>query len=69
MEKFKKIVIGSSVSMLTDKQMKGLKGGTTYYCICHDESAGSFVASSCDGCVRICSTHGGIWSCNYVEGY
>lgn len=69
MKTLKRLDIGSSVSMLTDKQMKGLKGGTTYYCICNNESSGSLVASSCAGCERICSSHGGIWSCNYAEGY
>lgn len=68
MKALKNLLIGSSASVLTEKQMKALIGGTTYYCICYNESE-AITATSCQECVFKCENGGGLQNCNYVEGY
>ncbi len=72
MKALKRLVIGSSASMLTDKQMKGLKGGGDdndpygdgpWYCHCNNES-GSIYVSYCDLCAYACS-HSLPYSCDH----
>lgn len=68
MKALKRLVIGSSASMLTEKQMKGLKGGDgddgPWFCHCNYETGGQR-ADTCEDCYRICGNV--YWYCDHMQ--
>lgn len=61
MYKFSKLNLRKELRVLTQQEMKKLKGGV--YCHCLGES-GSHAANSCSDCRSICGTKG-VQNCNY----
>ena len=59
MKALKNLIIGEGANILTNKQMKFIKGGdpAPLYCHCGNDS-GSIVVDSCDRCWLICSAEG-----------
>ncbi len=67
MKALKRLVIGSSASMLTEKQMKVMRGGYgedgPWYCHCNNESW-SIYTPDCSECPSKCD-YNPIWSCDH----
>lgn len=62
----KKITLGEGMKILSEPELKHLKGGTNpVYCHCKAKTGEGTAASSCDGCSRICNP-GTVQNCNYV---
>ncbi|MBO7418838.1 MAG: TIGR04149 family rSAM-modified RiPP [Bacteroidaceae bacterium] len=52
MKSLKDLTIGEAANILTEKQMKALKGGNLY-CHCNNDSS-SYPTSSCANCYLYC---------------
>lgn len=66
MKALKNLVIGSTANLLTEKQMKMMKGGDNndpWYCHCADGS-GSEPVQNCDDCKFVCSE--GWYTCDHI---
>lgn len=66
MRKLKKITLGEGMRILSEPELKHLKGGSNYvYCHCKGKTGEGTAASSCDDCSRVCGAHN-VQNCNYV---
>ena len=51
MKKLKKLTLGESMRVLSNPELKNLKGGAYYYyCHCKDNSGEGVPASNCEQC-------------------
>lgn len=69
MKKLKKLTLGEGMRVLSNPELKDLKGGAYYYyCHCKDNSGEGRKAESCEQCKVLCGNASNVQNCNYVVG-
>lgn len=66
MRKLKKITLDEGMRILSEPELKHLKGGISQvYCHCKGKTGEGTSANSCDECPKICGS-GNVQNCNYA---
>lgn len=63
MKKLKKLTLGESMRLLSNTEMKFLKGGGVY-CHCKGNSGTGISVDNCEACFELCGGKENVQNCN-----
>ena len=69
MKKLKKLTLGEGMRVLSNPELKNLKGGGYFYhCHCKNNSGEGVPANNCKDCETLCGSISNIQNCTYING-